>query len=107
MLPYPIYHRQSVTHITRERSQYMRLSGLGIVFLRFFRYTRNIRKNNPTNKGNKMTVATATYKVGDTYTSQKSKVTGTILEIKPQDNNTVRVKLDVNGNTRWTTWTAQ
>jgi hypothetical protein len=56
---------------------------------------------------NKMTVATATYKVGDTYTSQKSKVTGTILEIKPQPNNTVRVKLDVNGNTRWTTWTAQ
>ena len=107
MLPYPIYHRQLVTYITGERSQYMRLSGLGIVFLRFFRYTRNIRKNNPTNKGNKMTVATATYKVGDTYTSQKSKVTGTILEIKPQDNNTVRVKLDVNGNTRWTTWTAQ
>ena len=54
-----------------------------------------------------MTVSVATYKVGDTYTSQKSKVTGTILEIKPQDNNTVRVKLDVNGNTRWTTWTAQ
>ena len=53
-----------------------------------------------------MTVAVATYKVGDTYTSQKSKVTGTILEIKPQPNNTVRVKLDVNGNTRWTTWTA-
>ena len=107
MFPYPIYHRQLVRYITGERSQYMRLSGLGIVFLRFFRYTRNIRKNNPTNKGNKMTVATATYKVGDTYTSQKSKVTGTILEIKPQDNNTVRVKLDVNGNTRWTTWTAQ
>jgi hypothetical protein len=107
MLPYPIYHRQLVRYITGERSQYMRLSGLGIVFLRFFRYTRNISKINPTNKGNKMTVATATYKVGDTYTSQKSKVTGTILEIKPQDNNTVRVKLDVNGNTRWTTWTAQ
>ena len=82
----------------------MRFSRLGIVFLRFFRYTRNIT-NQP--KGNKMTVAVATYKVGDTYTSQKSKVTGTILEIKPQDNNTVRVKLDVNGNTRWTTWTAQ
>jgi hypothetical protein len=107
MLPYPIYHRELVTYITGERSQYMRLSRLGIVFLRLFGYTRNISKNNPTNKGNKMTVATATYKVGDTYTSQKSKVTGTILEIKPQDNNTVRVKLDVNGNTRWTTWTAQ
>ena len=82
----------------------MRFSRLGIVFLRFLGYTRNITKQQ---RRNKMTVATATYKVGDTYTSQKSKVTGTILEIKPQDNNTVRVKLDVNGNTRWTTWTAQ
>jgi hypothetical protein len=99
----PIYHRKLVTHITAKISQNMRLSGLGIVFLRFFGYTRNITNQT---KGNKMTVATATYKVGDTYTSQKSKVTGTIMEIKPQPNNTVRVKLDVNGATRWTTWTA-
>jgi hypothetical protein len=57
---------------------------------------------------NTMSVATATYKVGDLYTSQKSKVTGTILEIAPSKNGqTVRVKLDVNGNTRWTTWTAK
>ena len=50
----------------------------------------------------------ATYKVGDTYTSQKSKVTGTITEIKPnQDGTSVRVKLDVNGSPRWTTWTAK
>ena len=55
-----------------------------------------------------MSVATNTYKVGDLYTSQKSKVTGTILEIKPNiDGQSVRVKLDVNGNTRWTTWTAK
>ena len=52
-----------------------------------------------------MTVAN-TYKVGDLYTSQKSKVTGTILEISPTAKDTVRVKLDVNGNTRWTTWKA-
>jgi type II secretory pathway component GspD/PulD (secretin) len=52
-----------------------------------------------------MSVATATYKVGDTYTSQKSKVTGTILEINPQANGNVRVKLDVNGAPRYTTWT--
>jgi hypothetical protein len=84
----------------------MRLSGLGIVFLRFFRYTRNISKTNLNRKGNKMTVATATYKVGDLFTTQKSKVTGTIVEIKPTDKNTVRVKLDVNGNMRWTTWKA-
>ena len=55
-----------------------------------------------------MAVATATYKVGDTYTSQKSKITGTITEIKPsKDGTTVRVKLDVNGSPRWTTWTAK
>jgi hypothetical protein len=57
---------------------------------------------------NKMAVSTATYKVGDLYTSQKSKITGTIKEIKPNtDGSTVRVKLDVNGGTRWTTWTAK
>jgi hypothetical protein len=81
----------------------MRFSRLGIVFLRFFRYTRNITNQQ---RRNKMTVATATYKVGDTYTSQKSKVTGTIMEIVPSKNDTVRVKLDVNGSTRWTTWKA-
>jgi hypothetical protein len=54
-----------------------------------------------------MTVAVSTYKVGDLYTSQKSKVTGTILEIAPTAKDTVRVKLDVNGQVRWTTWKAQ
>ena len=54
---------------------------------------------------NTMSVATNTYKVGDLYTSQKSKVTGTILAIDPQANGNVRVKLDVNGMTRYTTWT--
>jgi len=48
----------------------------------------------------------ATYKVGDTYTSQKSKVSGIIKEIVPNPNGTVRVKLDVEGATRWTTWKA-
>jgi hypothetical protein len=81
----------------------MRLSRIGIVFLRFLGYTRNITK---TTKEQKMTVSTATYKVGDLFTTQKSKVTGTIMEIKPTDKNTVRVKLDVNGNIRWTTWKA-
>ena len=52
-----------------------------------------------------MSVANALYKVGDTYTSQKSKITGVIKEIVPTNKNTVRVKLDVNGATRWTTWT--
>ena len=54
-----------------------------------------------------MSVANSLYKVGDTYTSQKSKVVGTITEIVPTDKNSVRVKLDVNGATRWTTWTSK
>jgi predicted lipoprotein len=54
-----------------------------------------------------MSVANATYKVGDTYTTQKSKVTGTIVAIDPQANGNVRVKLDVNGSHRYTTWTAK
>ena len=54
-----------------------------------------------------MSVATATYKVGDTYTTQKSKVTGVITEINPQANGNVRVKLDVDGKARYTTWTAK
>jgi predicted lipoprotein len=58
-------------------------------------------------KGEKMSVATATYKVGDLYTTQKSKVTGTIVAIEPQANGNVRVKLDVNGSHRYTTWTAK
>jgi hypothetical protein len=62
----------------------------------------------PNRKKEKMSVATATYKVGDTYTTQKSKVTGTILEITPNANGqSVRVKLDVNGTPRYTTWTAK
>ncbi len=52
-----------------------------------------------------MAVNNALYKVGDTYTSQKTKVTGVIKEINPQGNGNVRVKLDVEGQTRWTTWT--
>jgi hypothetical protein len=52
-----------------------------------------------------MSVNTALYKVGDVYTSQKTKVNGVIKEINPQPNGNVRVRLDVEGKTRWTTWT--
>ena len=62
---------------------------------------------NNNKRRNIMSVATSTYKVGDLYTTQKSKVTGTIVEINPQANGNVRVKLDVNGSHRYTTWTAK
>ncbi len=62
-------------------------------------------KQNTHRKENNMTVKSSTYKVGDTFTTQKSKVTGVITEIAPQDNGNVRVKLDVNGSARYTTWT--
>jgi hypothetical protein len=64
-----------------------------------------ILRVSPNRKEKQMSVNTATYKVGDTYTSQKSKVVGTILAIDPQANGNVRVKLDVNGAPRYTTWT--
>jgi hypothetical protein len=76
-----------------------------LIFLRFFAKLRYKQVTN--RKEKKMTVSTATYKVGDTYTSQKSKVTGTIQEITPLANGNVRVKLDVAGSTRYTTWTAK
>jgi hypothetical protein len=51
-----------------------------------------------------MAVAKLLYLVGDKYTSQKSKETGIIEEIIPQDNGNVRIKLNVEGKTRYTTW---
>ena len=64
-------------------------------------------KKKTNQRRNTMSVATATYKVGDLYTTQKSKVSGVITEITPQANGNVRVKLDVNGLTRYTTWTSK
>jgi len=81
----------------------VRLLGNNLYFLDFLATLEISTKQ----RRNTMSVATATYKVGDTYTSQKSKVTGTILEILPTAKDTVRVKLDVNGNVRWTTWKAK
>jgi hypothetical protein len=54
-------------------------------------------------KGSKMT---ATYKIGDTFTTLKSKVTGVIEEIVPNASGSVRVRLNVNGQPRWTTYKA-
>lgn len=70
-------------------------------------YNIYIRKNNLTKGETKMAVSTNTYKVGDLFTTQKSKVTGTIEEIIPQANGNVRVKLMVDGKPRYTTWTAK
>ena len=46
-----------------------------------------------------------TYAIGDIYTSTKSGVTGTIKEIEVVSPTLVKVRLDVNGAERWTTWT--
>jgi hypothetical protein len=54
-----------------------------------------------------MSVAVADFKVGDKFVTQKSKAEGIITELIPQPNGNVRVKLDVNGKTRYTTWTAK
>jgi len=41
--------------------------------------------------------------IGDTFTTQKSGVTGTIQEVVKNSNGTSRVRLSVNGEDRWTT----
>jgi hypothetical protein len=56
-----------------------------------------------TEKEAKMTIENKTYEVGDLFTTQKSKVTGTIKEINPINASTTRVLLDVEGKERWTT----
>ena len=53
-----------------------------------------------------MTVNGKTYQVGDLYTTHKTGITGTIKQIVPNSSGSVRVELDVNGASRWTTWKA-
>jgi hypothetical protein len=41
--------------------------------------------------------------IGQTFTTARSNVTGTVTEVVKNDNGSYRIKLDVNGATRWTT----
>lgn len=41
--------------------------------------------------------------VGSQFTTAKSGITGTVQEIIKNDNGSFRVRLDVNGQDRWTT----
>ena len=41
--------------------------------------------------------------VGSQFTTAKSKVTGVVQEIVKNANGTMRIRLDVNGQDRWTT----
>jgi hypothetical protein len=54
-----------------------------------------------TNKGSKMENIT----VGSQFTTAKSGVTGVVQEVVANKNGTFRVRLDVNGQPRWTTVT--
>jgi len=56
-------------------------------------------------KKEKMSVNGKTYQVGDLFTTQKSKVTGTIKEIIPVNSATTRLLLDVDGEERYTSVT--
>lgn len=44
-----------------------------------------------------------TFTVGSTYTTLKSGVTGTIQEVVRNNNGSIRLRLLVNGETRWST----
>ena len=50
-----------------------------------------------------MTVNGYTYKVGDLFTTLKSKKTGVIKEIIPNSSGSVRVRLETDNGERWTT----
>ena len=52
-----------------------------------------------------MTIGNKTYQIGDLFTTQRTKVTGTIKEIVNVKPNQSRVKLEVDGKDRWTTVT--
>ena len=41
--------------------------------------------------------------IGQSFTTQKSGVAGTVQEIVENKNGTFRIRLDVNGQDRWTT----
>lgn len=41
--------------------------------------------------------------IGDTFTTQKSGVSGTVQEVIKNANGSTRVRLSVNGADRWTT----
>ena len=41
--------------------------------------------------------------IGSSFTTPKSKVVGTVQEIVKNSNGSLRVRLDVNGQPRWTT----
>ena len=41
--------------------------------------------------------------IGEAYTTQKSGVSGIVQEVVANQNGTFRIRLDVNGQERWTT----
>jgi hypothetical protein len=43
--------------------------------------------------------------IGQTFTTQKSGVSGVVQEVVENKNGTFRVRLDINGQPRWTTVT--
>jgi hypothetical protein len=45
-----------------------------------------------------------TYEIGDIYTTTKTQETGTIKEIVVIKPDLVKIRLDVAGAIRWTTW---
>ena len=65
-------------------------------------YNRYITKviNQNTNKGSKLS---NTLTVGSQFTTAKSGVSGTIQEVIANKTGSFRVRLDVNGQPRWTT----
>jgi hypothetical protein len=63
----------------------------------------NNNGNNPIKRKEKQMAKLIAPTVGSQFTTQKSAVTGIVTEVKENTNGTLRIKLDVNGQDRWTT----
>jgi hypothetical protein len=84
----------------------VRLSGVGFGNVRPFWYSITITTREQSHKRKEMQMAKITAPtVGSQFTTAKSKVTGEVQEVVKNANGSYRVRLDVNGEPRWTTLT--
>jgi predicted lipoprotein len=87
-------------HIVRQK-------GVGFGNVRPFWYSNTIttREQSHKRKEKQMAKTIEAPTVGSQFTTAKSKVTGEVQEVVKNANGSYRVRLDVNGQPRWTTLT--
>jgi hypothetical protein len=97
-----------VIKVTPKCVQIVRQKGVGFGNVRplvYSRYYNNNGKQFPKRKEKQMAKTIEAPTVGSQFTTAKSKVTGEVQEVVKNANGSYRVRLDVNGQPRWTTLT--